>query len=337
MKKAILAVGAALLMATPAFADTIEILDQNDYSMELNLQNNFLNQRGEVTHYEDEIITITNTNGGTTRILQDEYTFVFGEIEVGVHLAFYYRPDLPVALIYPEQLTAVAIVVYNPEDTLFHKADMFQVQDFNDLGATADANRLISMDGELVINIGPDTEILDNEGNNYEGDLNGRNLLVFYSITTRSIPPQTTPSQIIVLPVEGIFTLTGMMPTLPPINDVESVDLASYDNEEPRDWTGYTIILNSSIGLTNNILEYDDGVYVPLRAVTEALGYTVGWNPATAEVTLTLEDKEVSYLPTTIIRNRAYVPLSFFRELLGFNNAYFAGGHVQINNEEVMQ
>jgi len=68
---------------------------------------------------------------------------------------------------------------------------------------------MVSYDGGLVIHVGDGTEIVFEDGidvHKYLTDgltlaelLDGRNLVVTYSYTTRSFPPQTTPEKIVIL------------------------------------------------------------------------------------------------------------------------------------------
>jgi hypothetical protein len=59
--------------------------------------------------------------------------------------------------------------------------------------------QLVSSDGSLRLNISPDTRILLENGQLFNRNPANRYLVVVYSATTRSIPAQTTPSQIIVM------------------------------------------------------------------------------------------------------------------------------------------
>ena len=45
----------------------------------------------------------------------------------------------------------------------------------------------------------------------------------------------------------------------------------------------------------------------------------------------------LSNLPSFVNDGTIYVPIRFFRDVFGMNNAYFEGGTVQINNEERME
>jgi len=289
----------------------------------------FVSHTGEVVSIEDEQIVLDNA------ILSiSENTFVLGEIAVGETVTFWVKPNAPVGRSYPPFYGEVTAIVVESDDILNHKLDIFEYSEAHE--------RLVSRDGNLAITIGEHTQVLDLEGNAFTGeDLSGRFLLVVYGISTRSIPAQTTPSKIIAFPLEdenathypsGILEIeTGEgfenVVTLPLVLDPSEIITVQ---DAP-------IILNGNIGVPENFVERDNTIYVPLRAVIEALGGTVGWNPVTATITLELDGETFAVQASVIIENRTYVPLSFFREVLGFNNAYFEGGHVQINNEEVMQ
>ena len=99
--------------------------------------------------------------------------------------------------------------------------------------------------------------------------------------------------------------------------------------------------------------------YLPLRPIIEHLDENILWDGANRAVIVTSPRGTITFrvgLPyfavlsadevlTTytlndapIIQNNVtLVPISFFREVFGFNNAYFASGVTVINNDEVMQ
>lgn len=96
----------------------------------------------------------------------------------------------------------------------------------------------------------------------------------------------------------------------------------------------------------------DFTVMVPARAVCEELGYTVKWNGEenTAEIGTGIRFTigkdyytigraapiELGIAPVAE-NNRAFVPLSFFRDLTNMNNAYYFEGQIVINNDEKME
>jgi hypothetical protein len=58
---------------------------------------------------------------------------------------------------------------------------------------------LISSEGDLKLVIGPDTLVVLENAQAFSGSPAGRDLAVVYGPVTRSIPPQTTPYQVVVL------------------------------------------------------------------------------------------------------------------------------------------
>ncbi|MCI8326146.1 MAG: hypothetical protein HFI37_00045, partial [Lachnospiraceae bacterium] len=58
---------------------------------------------------------------------------------------------------------------------------------------------LVAQDRSLQLNVAPSTMISTINGQRVNCNLGNRTLLVYYTATTRSIPPQTTPGKIVVL------------------------------------------------------------------------------------------------------------------------------------------
>lgn len=111
--------------------------------------------------------------------------FVYHEvIEVGDEVTGFYNANAPTPLIYPPQYPAIVMAKNTVSENV-------TVDYFN--------NELISSDGNLKLNLSPNTEVIltnDQIFNRYPGN---RNLIVVYGPTTFSIPAQTTPYKIIVL------------------------------------------------------------------------------------------------------------------------------------------
>lgn len=95
----------------------------------------------------------------------------------------YYDGDAPVPMIYPPQYRALIIVKESNYQNV--KVDFFD-------------NHLMSNDGQLQLNLSPSTVILLKNGQPFSRNPANRNLIVIYGATTRSIPAQTTPNEIIV-------------------------------------------------------------------------------------------------------------------------------------------
>ena len=128
---------------------------------------------------ENEMGSIVNFVISPTTYFVDNETIVIGDRVTG-----YYDGDLPAILIYPPQFQALVVVKDNPNQ--FVKVDFFNSQ-------------LISSDGQLKLNLSPYTGIYLTNHQLFSNFPGNRDLIVIYSMTTRSIPAQTTPQRIIVL------------------------------------------------------------------------------------------------------------------------------------------
>lgn len=106
------------------------------------------------------------------------------QLRPGLEVVAFYDAGLPVPLIFPPQYRAriVAVVRRNQQVVLSY----------------FDRN-LLSEDRSLQLNTGPGTTVQTVNGQNTRCRPGNRTLLVFYSATTRSLPPQTTPEKIVVL------------------------------------------------------------------------------------------------------------------------------------------
>lgn len=128
---------------------------------------------------EDDGNNIVNFVISPSTFFLNNYIMTIGDLVTG-----FYDTSLPTPLIFPPRFQAVLMA-----KQLRHR--FIKIDSFND--------QLISSDGTLKLNIGPYTKIQLTNGQPFTGHLAGRNLVVVYSITTRSIPAQTTPERIVVL------------------------------------------------------------------------------------------------------------------------------------------
>ena len=145
---------------------------------------------------------------------------------------------------------------------------------------------------------------------------------------------------------------------------------ANWDNipwwSEDSDPSNYDIIITINglaRGVPNaKVLTVGDSLfpnYVPLRAVTEMMGITPQWHSATRGVsvdsprgiitmaigqnyyTVTFPDGlAVTYVlddAPVLVNGRTYVPVRFFRDVFGFNNAWWAGGNISLDTHERME
>jgi hypothetical protein len=201
---------------------------------------------------------------------------------------------------------------------------------------------LVSEDGQLKLNNGPTTKIILQNSEDFDGELTGRALAVVYSVTTRSIPAQTTPEKIVVLYEKAaapIYNLT----------DEEKAALNSGDETDKPAVPAYELTQEDKAmlakGAQNLTIAVNDvtvagpkpyvnenGVFMlPVRAVAEAMGLNVEWfgdtNTVQVGKTASFAIGKDAYaknkmtpieLGTAPVLNdgTTYVPLDFFTQII---------------------
>ena len=105
------------------------------------------------------------------------------QLRLGMRVAAFYDSGLPVPMIFPPQYRAQVITSLDRNEQV-----MLSYFDRN----------LLAEDRSLQLNISGNTPIRTVNGQNFNCNPADRTLLVYYSATTRSIPPQTAPSRIVV-------------------------------------------------------------------------------------------------------------------------------------------
>lgn len=125
------------------------------------------------------------TETGIVNMVVTPDTYVVNNLRLrrGMSVSAFYDADAPAILIFPPQFRAEVIAQKSPQE-------MVTIQRFDD--------NLVSLDNSLQLNIGPQTMVTTTNGQPFTCDLGNRQLMVYYSNTTRSIPPQTTPRRVIV-------------------------------------------------------------------------------------------------------------------------------------------
>lgn len=133
-----------------------------------------------------KLYSLRGENGTQANFIAEPSTYFLDNtaIRTGDRVTGFFDANAPVPLIYPPRYRAVVIARDTPIRHV--KVDRFD-------------RRFVSSDGALRLNIGRNTRILLTNGQPFTGRLAGRDLVVVYTTTTRSIPAQTTPQQIIVL------------------------------------------------------------------------------------------------------------------------------------------
>lgn len=238
----------------------------------------------------------------------------------------FYNIKSPALMIYPPRINAEFIAV-DLKDTQSVAIDRF------DINFTNSKNDL-----KLIPSL--DTEIIYEDGKEFDGeskDLINRKLVVIYSITTKSIPAQTTPEKVIIMyekAVAPIYMLTD-----------EEKEMIKQSLAEA------TLIVNGAEIQSPSAIMSDDGVImVPVRAVAEAMGLTVEWfaDTQTVQVGKSLsfsigkdayaynKMSPVALGTAPVLKDgKTYVPIDFFYgNFEGLHADYHYGANIDIIYEK---
>jgi hypothetical protein len=283
-------------------------------------------------------IELEDEDGNTFFFNTDDRTvFPFeSEIEEGDVITGYVPANAPMIMIYPPQHTPKVIVAGMPDDQNV-QVDRFAEWDNENFP-------FLSYGGMFAFAIGEDTEIVTADGDEFEFfhepyvELNNRRMVVIYDVSTRSIPELATAIKVIVL-FEDAVPL--------PENGID-IDLDLDVSEMP-------ILVNGEEIQAPSAFMAEDGVtvMVPLRAIAEALGFTVTWHGEDWSVTIDDEIKNirlvldegyyliedgvatpVDFEPVPIlVVEFTYVPMRFFTEVAGMANAFAFEGQIEFHRE----
>ena len=130
-------------------------------------------------------LTVQSEDHGLINILLPGRAYVLNgrPFQIGDRATFFYQSQAPAPLIFPPQYRAVAAAC-TPHG-LNAALDVFNAL-------------LTNTENSLMLNMSGNVPIVLPNGQPFRGDLAGKLLLVIYGATTRSIPAQTIPSQIVV-------------------------------------------------------------------------------------------------------------------------------------------
>ncbi len=210
------------------------------------------------------------------------------ELSAGDKFTLFVNANAPMLLSYPERYSPELIVVQKGEEASLPDVDMYYKSGEDDFGDYINSVK------KLALNVSEETKIVDKDGNDYKGSLDSKELAVFYSITTMSIPPQTPPDKIIVLN-----------------SDIDSALVK-----------GERVIFKPCKA---------DAELLPLRAICETLGFDVTWDGELQSIRVgnayTLQIGKNSYvkgkaMPITLKSapvledGVTYVPAEYFSEVL---------------------
>lgn len=158
-----------------SFAGTITDIRGDEGQRAILVQDENNADNSIVFNLSDDVLLL---DANSREVLKDGFA-------VGQEVTAYYPENTPMALSLPP-ITTPKVIVLNSEVV----PGFIQVATFDET--------LTSSDGQLKLNISTKTKVTDGEGNPVT-TLANRELVVFYTISTRSIPAQTTPERIFVI------------------------------------------------------------------------------------------------------------------------------------------
>lgn len=284
-------------------------------SEEVKDSTDFVRATGVITNIEntdnDVMVTVENEEGLITIFRIQDKTLLFNsatteeiqpaDLKKNLKVEAYYDKNKPMILIYPAQITPELFFVMDEQ-----KPGSVKVGKFDD--------DFLSLDKELKLNIGEETTLLNQQGEKIGmADLKDKELVVFYSITTKSLPPQTPPTKII---------------ALDPLTEEGTGEEVEETPETPE-------MPASVLEIIENDHYMKDGVkMIPLRKVAEELGYFVLSQPKTngalltkgnVSFTITRGEKMYGY-------NKSLQQFSVAPELIGGNKTYVSEDILEVLN-----
>ena len=133
----------------------------------------------------NQMISLVTSNGPVNFIVSAD-TFIIDNTRLrpGLMITAFYDSTRPIPLIFPPQYQAELITTLRGSEEV--------ALNFFDRNLTA-------TDNSLRLNLSRTTDISTMNGQRFNCSPGNNFLLVYYSNTTRSIPPQTTPRRIVVL------------------------------------------------------------------------------------------------------------------------------------------
>lgn len=136
----------------------------------------------------NQMISFRTEDGIVNFVISSETRVIDArQLRPGMRAAAFYDKTRPVPLIFPPQYQAEII-------TVLGRNEQIMLNFFN--------TELIAADDSLQLKLSRKTEIQTINGQSFFCDIGNRPLLVYYTVTTRSTPPQTTPRKIVVLGCE---------------------------------------------------------------------------------------------------------------------------------------
>lgn len=274
---------------------------------------------GDITANEDgsfEVFLEDETGGlrfmlsPETRIIDretNEYTFV-EDVTVGMVVTVVYSSTTPVGMSLPPFIGQITALVVNadvaPVAVGAFNEELFSEQAGLQLNIDEENLTMVHLSGARM------PVMIDDLKNN-------GNAIVFYGMTTRSIPPQTTPTHIFFLQDE-VMLETGAELGLAPLGASSSVEGDILDET-----TGLPVGWTPADG-ARGVVADSEAEFVPVRSTAEALGYNVNWRGADQSILVTKDGIEIEINIGSAVYLRNGVEISAPKTAENVNGTLFA-------------
>ncbi|QUG43336.1 hypothetical protein KD050_08980 [Psychrobacillus sp. INOP01] len=196
----------------------------------------------QITFYNVTDETLVYNSGSTKKMEQSAF-------QKGQQIDAYFDKDKPMLTIYPPQISPELVIVHDDKAFGSVKVGKFDEE-------------LRSLDNELNLNVDNETVLENTAGEKIERkDLRGEELIVFYTMSTRSIPAQTTPSKIVALSsvevedTSNFMKFSGVITEI--TNDNNQLALTVVSEEDEPSTTIFT--------LDKNVLFFKDTNAEPVK------------------------------------------------------------------------
>ncbi len=247
----------------------------------------YISNTGKITEVADtedgnKVFTMDNENGGLRFVVSPTTTIVDREtgsvitadkLTEGMEVAVIYSAMAPMGMSMPPYMGQVTAVVANADK------GSISVGHFND--------DLLNEKDLLQLNISEDTTILTTLGTKSilsADDVKGKDAVVFYDITTRSIPAQTTPSLVLLLEEREAVT-EGTEEVTADTKSVETPEMVAL--RDAAEAKGYTVKWQ---GKDQPVLMTKDNVTVQITVGSAEYSVDGGATTQQAAAAATLED-----------------------------------------------
>jgi hypothetical protein len=214
---------------------------------------------GKITAVEGDVYTAESEFGEEFFINKNALKLTIdnlgqaAEITAGDSVMLYLRKTTPMLLSLPAQYSPTVIVKMT-EAASSVDVDVYSKSKEDEFGS------YINRANKLALNLPEGFKFENPDGTAFEGEADGMDFVVVYSMSTFSIPAQTTPEKVIVIPTEE-------------------------EKSEEIDFSALTKIVAN--GKEIDYIKADGAeAMIQLRDVAEALGFEVLWSDELKSITL---------------------------------------------------